>query len=529
MTTQACARNPRRIAFTCLGADLRYAELDALSSAFAQWLLRKRVEPGDRVALLLPNLLQYPVAALGVLKAGGVIVSMNPLYTAIELEQQLKDSGAKVLVVLANIAHVVARVVAATRVEQVIVTEVGDLHPWYRRIPLNLFIKYGKRAVPSFKFPKQTSLLTVLEDGQLMEPRALPDIDPDKLAVLQYTGGTTGKAKGAMLSHRNLASNALQVAAALDGLLPGPGAVMVGPLPLYHIYAFTMNFLVSMASGHRTLLIPNPRDIPAFVRTLKRYRIEGFAGINTLYKALCGNADFCALDFSSLRISSSGGMALEPAVARRWEEITGCAVLEGYGLTECAPMVSCNLPGALRVGSAGKAAPGTEIVIKDANGTVLPQGQAGEICMRGPQVMRGYWHQPEETARVFDESGWLHSGDIGFFDADGYLRIVDRIKDLIIVSGFNVYPNEIEDYVRTHPEVAEAAVVGYGDEYSARVALFVVRRGTALTAERLLAWCREGLAPYKVPRIVHFREHLPKSAVGKVLRRELRDTLDEHP
>jgi long-chain acyl-CoA synthetase len=527
MTAQACGRHPRRVAFTCLGADLRYAELDALSSAFAQWLLRQRVAPGDRVAVLLPNLLQYPVVALGVLKAGGVIVNMNPLYTSVEIEHQLKDSGAKVVVVLANIAHVVARIVAATRVEQVVVTEVGDLHPWYRRIPINLFMRYGKRAVQPFKFPRQASLLTVLEDGQLMEPRALPDIDPDKLAVLQYTGGTTGKAKGAMLSHRNLASNALQVTAALDGLLPSPGAVMVAPLPLYHIYAFTMNFLVSLASGHRTLLIPNPRDIPAFVRALKPFRIEGFAGINTLYKALCGNADFCALDFSGLRISSSGGMALEPAVARRWEEITGCAVLEGYGLTECAPMVSCNLPGALRPGSAGKAAPGTEIVIKDAAGAVLPQGQAGEGCIRGPQVMRGYWHQPEETARVFDAAGWLRSGDIGYFDDEGYLRIVDRIKDLIIVSGFNVYPNEIEDYVLTHPEVVEAAVVGAGDEYSPRVALFVVRRGTTLTEESILAWCREGLAPYKVPKVVQFREHLPKSAVGKVLRRELRATLDE--
>jgi long-chain acyl-CoA synthetase len=302
---------------------------------------------------------------------------------------------------------------------------------------------------------------------------------------------------------------------------------MVGPLPLYHIYAFTMSFLTSLVSGHRTLLIPNPRDIPAFVRQLERYRIAGFAGINTLYKALCGNADFCALDFSSLRLSSSGGMALEPAVARRWEEVTGCRVLEGYGLTECSPLVSCNLPGAVRPGSAGRPTPGTEVVIKDADGHILPRGEAGEVCIRGPQVMRGYWHQPEETARVFDAEGWLHSGDIGYFDAEDYLWIVDRIKDLIIVSGFNVYPNEIEDHVRAHPDVIEAAVIGIGDEYSTRVTLFVVRRGTELTEERIIAWCREGLAPYKVPKVVEFREQLPRSNVGKVLRRELRTTLEE--
>lgn len=527
MATEACARHRERIAFTCLGADLRYGELDALSSAFAQWLLQQQLRTGDRVALLLPNLLQYPVAALGVLKAGGVIVNVNPLYTAPEMEQQLKDSGAKILVVLANIAHVAARIVAATRIEHVVVTEVGDLHPWHRRIALNLAVKYLKNGVPPFHFPRQSAFRAALKAGALAEPQRLPDLDPDRLAVLQYTGGTTGKAKGAMLSHRNLGSNALQVAAALEDLLPPPGALMVGPLPLYHIYAFTMSFVVSIVSGHRTLLIPNPRDIPAFVRALKPHRVEGFAGINTLYKALCGNADFCALDFSALRLSSSGGMALEPAVARRWQEITGCAVLEGYGLTECSPLVSCNQPKALRIGSAGKPAPGTEIRIKDAAGLALPPGEAGEVCIRGPQVMRGYWQEPEESARAFDAEGCLHSGDIGYFDADGFLHIVDRIKDLIIVSGFNVYPNEIEDRVRAHPEVADAAVVGTGDEYATRVALFVVRRGSELTEERIIDWCREGLAAYKVPKVVAFRDHLPKSNVGKVLRRELRAMLVE--
>jgi long-chain acyl-CoA synthetase len=327
-----------------------------------------------------------------------------------------------------------------------------------------------------------------------------------------------------MLSHRNLGSNTLQVTTALDGLLPAVGAVMAAPLPLYHIYAFTMGFLTSIVSGHRTLLIPNPRDLPAFVGALKPHRVDGFTGINTLFKALCANADFCALDFSALRVTSSGGMALEPAVARRWQDVTGCVVLEGYGLTECSPMVTCNLPGALRPGSAGRPAQGTEIAIKDNAGRILPIGEAGEVCIKGPQVMQGYWRQPDESARVFDAEGWLHSGDIGVLDADGYLRIVDRIKDLIIISGFNVYPNEIEDHVCAHPDVVEAAVIGTGDEYAMRVALFVVRRDTALTEERIIAWCREGLAPYKVPKRVEFRDSLPKSNVGKVLRRELRAT-----
>jgi long-chain acyl-CoA synthetase len=528
MATEACASHAQCVAFTCLGADLLYSELDSLSSAFAQWLLQQQLRSGDRVALLLPNLLQYPVAALGVLKAGGVIVSLNPLYTALELEQQLHDSGARFLVVVANIAHVVARVIARTRVEQVVVTEVGDLHPWDRRLPLNLLLRYGKKAVQPFTFPHRTSFRAALAQGRVHrggKQLAFPEIDPDALAVLQYTGGTTGKAKGAMLSHRNLASNTRQVSVALAVLLP-PGAVMVGALPLYHIYAFTMNFLCSVAHGHHTLLIPNPRDIPAFIRALKPYRIAGIAGINTLYKALCANADFCALNFSALRISSSGGMALEPAVARRWQEVTGNPVLEGYGLTECSPLVSCNVPTALRAGSVGKPALGTEVVVKDEHGRVLPHGEPGEVYIKGPQVMQGYWQQPEETACALDAEGWLRTGDIGVFDPDGYLTIVDRIKDLIIVSGFNVYPNEVEDHVRTHPDVAEAAVVGAGDEYAMQVVLFVVPRSTTLTADSIISWCRTGLAPYKVPKAVEFRTSLPKNSVGKVLRRELRATLD---
>lgn len=525
VAAQACASHANRIAFTCLNADLSFRDLDALSSDFAHWLLQQQLQSGDRVALLLPNLLQYPVAALGVLKAGGVIVNMNPLYTALELERQLNDAGVRILVVSANTAHVAARVIAATPVEQVVVTEIGDLHPWYRRIPLNLGLRYLKKVVLPYAFPVQISFRQVLTLGRTAGKAgqsALPELPLEALAVLQYTGGTTGRAKGAMLSHFNLASNILQLISALSAQLPPPGAVMVAPLPLYHIYAFTMNFLTGIALGHHTLLIPNPSDIPAFVRALQSCRINGFAGINTLYKALCGNADFCALDFSALQISCSGGMALEPQIAKRWLELTGSIVLEGYGLTECAPLVTCNRPDIQRAGTVGIPVSGTSVVVMDPNGHILPPGTAGEVCIKGPQVMQGYWLQPEETTWTFDADGWLHSGDIGMFDADGFLRIVDRIKDLIIISGFNVYPNEIEEYVCAHPEIAEAAVIGTGDEYAARVTLFVVRRNPTLTKEHVIAWCREGLAPYKVPKVIEFRDSLPKSNVGKVLRRELR-------
>ncbi len=528
LAAEACARHAEQSAFTCLGAKLSFTALDALSSAFAKWLLRQGLQSGDRVALLLPNLLQYPVAALGVLKAGGIVVNMNPLYTAHELEHLLNDAGVRILVVSAHTAHVVARVIAATPVERVVVTDIGDLHPWYRRLPLNFIVRHVRRLVPPFAFPAQTGFRQALAEGRSASPQQLPqDLHPDAVAVLQYTGDTTGRAKGAMLSQRNLVANMQQVAVALAGCLPPSGSVMVAPLPLYHIYALTLNFLTSTAHGHHTLLIPDSRDIPAFVRALKPWRINGIAGISTLYKALCSNAAFRALDFSGLTISSSGGMALEPQVAQRWRELTGSKAMEGYGLSECSPLVTCFRPAALRAGTVGKPAPGTSVVIKDRNGHVLPPGVPGEVCVKGPQVMLGYWRQPEETASVFDADGWLHSGDIGVLDEDGFLKIVDRIKDLIIISGFNVYPNEIEEHVCAHPEIVEAAAVGIRDEFAPRVTLFVVRRNQRLTEEQILAWCREGLAPYKVPRAVEFLDTLPKSTVGKVLRRELRMTLGE--
>jgi long-chain acyl-CoA synthetase len=525
----ACRRHAEAIAFTALGADLDYARLERLSTAFAHWLVQAQgLQPGERVALQLPNLLQYPVVALGVLKAGGVLVNVNPLYTAPELEHQLRDSGAVLLVVCANTALVASTVVPRTAIRCTVVTELGDLHPTPRRLLVNFVVRHVKKLVPACRFPVQVALLHTLRQGAKLaaqEPGVLAERKPgpEDLAVLQYTGGTTGVAKGAMLSHRNLLANLAQLGEALGTALPEPGSVLVGPLPLYHVYAFTTTFLAGLVWGQQVLLIPNPRDIPGFVKTLRRYHINGFVGINTLYKALCDNADFWRLDFSGLRLCSSGGMALAPQIAERWLAITGCRVLEGYGLTECSPLVACNSYEAWQAGSVGHPVPGTELVLKDAEGRRVDRGAAGEICVRGPQVMQGYWQRPQESLQAFDTEGFLRTGDVGCFDDAGFLRIVDRIKDLIIVSGFNVYPTEIEDHVCTHPDIREAAAVGAGDDYAISIRLFVVSASATLTEDQVLAWCRQGLAPYKVPRQVEFRHTLPRSNIGKVLRRELRD------
>jgi len=527
MAQEACARHGDAGAFLCLGARLGFRELDSLSNAFAHWLVQQGLQPGERVAIQLPNLLQYPVVALGVLKAGLVIVNVNPLYTAPELEHQLRDAGAKVLVVSANTAHIAARVVPRTAVQCVVVTEQGDLHPVPQRLLLNFIGRRVRKQVQRYRFPVQVTLHTTLQLGR-QGAQVTPDAlvarapGPDALAVLQYTGGTTGHAKGAMLSHRNLLANVQQLAAALGVHRPHSGAVMVAPLPLYHVYAFTSNFLCGLAWGQQVLLIPNPRDIGGFVQTLRRHRCNSFIGINTLYKALCDHPDFCRLDFSGLILSSSGGMALAPEVAARWLELTGCRILEGYGLSECSPLVACQRFDACRSGTVGLPAPDTELVLKAPDGQVVGPGAAGEVCVRGPQVMQGYWQQPQETAAAFDADGYLHSGDIGIFDPDGQLRIVERIKDMIIISGFNVYPNEIEEHVCTHPDILEAAVIGTGDDYATCIKVFVVTKNPVLGANDVLAWCREGLAPYKVPKQVEFRSTLPRSSVGKVLRRELR-------
>lgn len=526
LLSSSASRHAEAAAFTCLNHSLSFREVEVLSNNVAAWLYQESgLEPGDRVALQMPNVLQFPVLALGILKAGMVLVNVNPLYTPTELLYQLRDSGARLLFVLANMAHSAASILPETAVRQVVVTELFDLHPAPQRVLLNAVARYIKRLVPAFTFPRQLSLRQVLQRGarQARLRGALHlRLQRQDLALLQYTGGTTGVAKAAMLSHGNLLSNIAQLDLRFTGTYPPAGAVVAVPLPLYHIYAFTLGFLNSMAQGHHVLLIPNPRDLPAFMKALRPWQISGFLGINTLYHNLCKHPAFATLDFSALCISSAGGMALSPEVARRWKALTGCDILEGYGLSECSPLVACNTLEDLQLGSVGRPVPGTTIQLQDAEGREVAAGQAGEICVKGPQVMQGYWMQPEENAQAFDADGWFHTGDVGQMDADGRLAIVDRIKDVIIISGFNVYPNELEEHVCRHPHVSDACAVGIGDDYSVQIKVFVVSSNDTLTAEDVISWCRQGLAPYKVPRQVEFRPHLPKSNVGKVLRKELR-------
>ncbi|UTA49250.1 AMP-binding protein [Simiduia sp. 21SJ11W-1] len=520
---KACETFAANPAFTCLGRTLTYAELDHLSLQFACYLQQHTgLKPGDRIAVQLPNILQYPVVVFGALRAGLTVVNTNPLYTPRELEHQLKDAGAKALVVLANIATSASEVVAKTSVEQVIVTEIGDLHGPVKRLLINSVLKYIKRQVPNVSFPNQVAFTHTLTAGDVAryEPSAH---QPQDVAVLQYTGGTTGVAKGAMLTHANLVANMQQVREMLgEGINIGK-ELYVAPLPLYHIYAFTLHCMMLLAAGCQSVLIPNPRDIPGFVKMLKGKKITGFVGLNTLFNALCRDEEFAKLDFSALRTTASGGMALTQEAAKRWHEITGCVVSEGYGMTETSPVVTVNPPSAIQQGTVGLPVPETELKVVDEDGNSLPQGEPGELCVRGPQVMKGYWQRPEETAKVLDDAGWLKTGDMAVIQDDGYVRIVDRKKDMIIVSGFNVYPNEVEDVVCMHPAILEAAAVGLPDPKSGeQVKLFVVSSDAALTEQDVIDYCRKNMTAYKVPRSVEFRKELPKSNVGKILRRELK-------
>lgn len=517
----------KNFAFTCLGHSLSFGRLDQLSDCFALWLREESgLRPGDRVAVQLPNLLQYPVVALGVLKAGMVLVNINPMYTPAELRRLLCDSGARALVVLAGNAGGAASILAGTGVRMLLGTRIGDMHPWHKRWLLNWVARLRRKAIPGGKRSNTVPLLKILRAGEVLRGRRGrgPDIErlsPDSLALLQYTGGTTGAARAAMLSHRNLVSNVEQITRHLADDFPPPGAVVVAPLPLYHIYAFTLGLLNGMAHGHHTLLIPDPRDQRAMVRALKPWRISGFIGIDTLYRQLLDYPPFRALDFSALTISSAGGMGLSSDIAGRWFELTGNRIIEGYGMTECSPLLVCNTYASLREGTVGRAVPWTGIRLVNGDGEEVPPGAAGEICVRGPQVMQGYWNGEAGTAPAVQ--GWFHTGDVGVLDQDGFLRIVDRLKDIIIVSGFKVYPAEVEAHVRGHPAVRDACVVGVGSESRRRVKLFVVPGSPEPTAAELVAWCRTGLAAYKVPRLVEFRAQLPKSNVGKVLRKVLRE------
>ncbi|MCG6657261.1 AMP-binding protein [Halomonas campisalis] len=515
------ADNP---AFSCMGQTLSFAELDRLSADFAAWLQHEtELKPGDRIAIQLPNVLQFPVAVFGAMRAGLVVVNTNPLYTEREMAHQFKDSGARAILILANMADKLEKVLDRTDIEHVLVTELGDLHGFPKRQLINAVVKYVKKMVPAYSLPMAVPFRQALKAGAARKHREV-ERELDDIAALQYTGGTTGLPKGTMLTHRNLVANMLQARQAIGPGLHEGKEVVIAPLPVYHIYTFTVNCLFLMETGNHSVLITNPRDLDNFVKELKGLRFTGFIGLNTLFNALCNREDFRSLDFSKLHLTISGGMALTKAAAQRWEEITGCPIAEGYGLTETSPIVSFNPIDAIQLGTIGKPVAATSVKVVDVDDKALPFGEPGELCVKGPQVMKGYWNRDEETAKVMSDDGWFHTGDIAVLQDDGYIRIVDRKKDMILVSGFNVYPNEIEDVVAAHPGVLESAAVGIPDENSGEVIkLFVVAKDDSLDAETLRDWCKKELTAYKVPKVVEFRDELPKTNVGKVLRRQLRD------
>jgi len=523
---ESVAKFSARPAYTCMGKSITFGELDTLSTAFAAWLQAKGCRKGARVALMMPNILQYPVCLFGTLRAGCAVVNVNPLYTARELEHQLSDSGAEVIVVVENFAHTVQEVAAKTKLKHVIVTSIGEMLG-FKGLIVDFVLRHVKKMVPAWSLPGSQRLSDVLAEGRRGKLERVP-LGHDDLAFLQYTGGTTGVAKGAMLLHRNIVANLLQARAWVRPFLGAEGTeIIITPLPLYHIFSLTANCLVFMTLGAENVLITNPRDIPGFVKEMARHKFTAFTGVNTLFNALVNNADFAKLDFSTLRMTLGGGMAVQEAVAIRWKQVTGCPLIEAYGLTETSPGATINpldLPA--YNGTIGLPLPSTEVVLRDDDGKVVAQGLPGEICIRGPQVMAGYWNRPDETAKVLDDDGWLATGDIGVMDERGFVRIVDRKKDMILVSGFNVYPNEIEAVVVMHPGVLECAAVGLPDAKSGEaVKLFVVKKDESLTAEAVMQHCREHLTGYKCPRDVEFRKDLPKTNVGKILRRELRDEM----
>ncbi|WP_370526356.1 long-chain-fatty-acid--CoA ligase FadD1 [Pantoea sp. Ap-967] len=522
---QSCQRFANKPAFSNLGKTITYGELYALSGAFAAWLQQHTdLKPGDRIAVQLPNVLQYPVAVFGALRAGLIVVNTNPLYTTREMEHQFNDSGAKALVCLANMAHLAEKVVPKTQVKHVIVTEVADLLPPLKRLLINSVIKYVKKMVPAYDLPGAVRFNDALALGK-GQPVTEANPQANDVAVLQYTGGTTGVAKGAMLTHRNLVANMLQCRALMGSNLQEGCEILITPLPLYHIYAFTFHCMAMMLIGNHNVLISNPRDLPAMVKELGKWKFSGFVGLNTLFVALCNNEAFRALDFSALKITLSGGMALQLSVAERWKTVTGCAICEGYGMTETSPVAAVNPAEANQVGTIGIPVPSTLCKVIDDAGNELPLGEVGELCVKGPQVMKGYWQREDATAEILDSEGWLKTGDIALIQADGYMRIVDRKKDMILVSGFNVYPNELEDVLAALPGVLQCAAIGVPDEKSGEVikVFIVVKPGMTLTKEQVMEHMRANVTGYKVPKFIEFRDALPTTNVGKILRRELRD------
>jgi long-chain acyl-CoA synthetase len=525
---EAFKKHGSNAAYGFMGADMTFRQLDEYSGAVGAWLQSRGFGKGKRVAIMMPNVLQYPVVLAGVLRAGCTVVNVNPLYTPRELEHQLKDSGAEAIFILENFASTLQQVIGKVPTKTVVVCAMGDMLGFVKGLLVNFVVRNVKKMVPEFSLPNATRWNDVLADGLKMSLKPV-EVGHNDVAFLQYTGGTTGISKGATLTHRNIIANMLQAESwyqpALSKLKPGEYPVTVTALPLYHIFALTVCAMMSMRIGGKCLLIPNPRDIPAFVKELQKNTFHVFPAVNTLFNGLLNSDDFKKLDFSRLILSAGGGMAVQQAVAERWLKVTGCPIAEGYGLSETSPVATANRTDTDKfTGTIGLPVPSTEIAIVDEDGNKLPIGQVGEIAIKGPQVMAGYWNRPDETAKVMTQDGFFRSGDIGVMDSDGYTKIVDRKKDMILVSGFNVYPNEVEGVVAMHPGVLECAVIGVPDDSSGEaVKLFVVKKDPALTEKEIMEFCKEQLTGYKKPKYIEFRSDLPKTNVGKILRRELRD------
>jgi long-chain acyl-CoA synthetase len=520
---QACTAYRDRPAYEQMGRKMTFAQLDELTRDFAAWLQAAGMAKGDRIAIMLPNTLQYPIALFGALRAGLAVVNTNPLYTARELQHQLEDAGAKAILVLENFAHVVQEVAGRTRLEKILVTAAGDLLGFPKSWIVNYVVRHRRKQVPEWHLPGAVSFGDALRAGRSL-PLKPVDVGPEDIAFLQYTGGTTGVAKGAMLTHGNVSANVLQAEAWLAGRFSNESGVLITAIPLYHIFALTANCLLFTHLGWKNVLIINARDFPSLVKEMRKQPFAFFTGVNTLFNALLNTPGFAAVDFSHLQVTLGGGMAVQESVAQRWKQVTGKILTQAWGLTETSPAATINPTTEEFNGSIGLPIPSSEIAIKDEQGADLPLGQTGEICVRGPHVMRGYWNRPDETAKVMLPGGWLRTGDVGYMDPRGYIFLQDRKKDLILVSGFNVYPNEVEAVAATHPGILECAAVAQADEHSGEVvALYVVPKDPKLTEHEVIEHCRKSLAGYKVPKHVYFRKDLPKSNVGKILRKELRE------
>lgn len=522
---QAAKKYSDSPAFTNLGTTLSYADMDRLTSQMASYLQQlPNMRKGDRVAVMMPNVLQNPVAIFGILRAGFTVVNTNPLYTPRELKHQLSDSGTKVIIVMENFCHTLTEVIDETAIQHVITTQLGDLLKFPKSLIVNLVIKYVKKMVPPFSVSNSVNFKTALNQGA-RKPHEPVDIDHEDIAFLQYTGGTTGVAKGAMLTNRNMIANMQQASAWIKDSVEENKETVITALPLYHIFSLTANCLTFMKVGAQNYLITNPRDMPNFVKELQNVSFTAITGVNTLFNGLLNTPGFDQVDFSRLKLTLGGGMAVQQPVAERWNKVTGVPVIEAYGLTETCPAVCIN-PLNLKEfnGSIGLPIPSTEVSIQDENGKILPQGETGELCVRGPQVMKGYWNQEDETRKVINSDGWLKTGDAAIMDSKGFFKVVDRLKDMILVSGFNVFPNEVETVIVEHEGVLEVGVIGVPDEAAGEIVkAVIVKKDQSLKEEEVIAHCRKSLAGYKIPRIVEFRTELPKTNVGKILRRELRD------